>query len=150
MKLKVNETESKVLECNAGVKMYCKSLLECRACFAMLLVLFSKFYYSFSSCIRFSNSGVSTPTTYPLNPKVECCCTQNNGNKPTCSSQIKPPVPSAQQGRMRTPWDPPRSLTPRSFQSSPVSNSFRQYYGGCLLLKPLPILFVSCEYSAKW
>ena len=98
MKLKVNETESEVLDCNAGVKMYCKSLLECRACFAMLLVLFSKFYYSFSSCIRFSNSGVSTPTTYPLNPKVECCCAQNNGNKPTCSSQIKPQFQAPNKG----------------------------------------------------
>ena len=136
---------------NAGVK---QSLLEYPVgetfCNVSWLILID-----FKGCLKYSINvleprDVSTPTTYPLKPKMECCDAQNSGNQSTCSSQIKPPVPRRSSGGTQTPWDPPRSLTPRSFQRSPVFNWFRQYYGGCLLLKPLPLPVVSREYSAEW
>ena len=79
-----------------------------------LLVYFNKFWGCLNLDLSLTTRDVTTPTTYPPKPKRECCCAQNNGNKSTCSSRVKPQCPDAQQEGRKTPRDPPRSSTPFS------------------------------------
>ena len=135
---------------NAGVK---QSLLEYPVgetfCNVSWLILID-----FKGCLKYSINvleprDVSTLLNILLNQRWSVVVLKTVETSPPVAHRSTPSVEALIRWDA-TPWDPPRSLTPRSFQQSPVFNWFRQYYGGWLLLKPLPLPVVSREYSAEW